>query len=208
MLCKISAILFILATGAFPVAALAATEQSDAETAPTFSSELISLDDGELILKQTIVLDVSLEQAWDLFTEADQISRWMAPVAKAEVRPGGTIRTHYDACAAIGDAGTITLDIVNFIPHQLLTLQSSLDAARGANWMNEAILDREDDLFNVIEFEAISPSATLITSWGLGYRDDPEWEAMLGFFTAGNEWSYAQLHRAVRGEEVWPPCSE
>ena len=74
--------------------------------------------------------------------------------------------------------------------------------------MNEAIYARRDDLYNVIEFEAVSENQTRITSWGLGYRQDPEWMEMLNFFIAGNTWSFQQLQRAVAGEQVWPECAE
>ena len=182
--------------------------QEDAEASQAIASERIELADGELILKQTVTVDVGIEEAWGFFTEPEQIRLWMAPVATADIRPGGAIRTHYDACASVGDEGTIELEVVNFIPRRLLTLQSSLEPAREASWMTDAIFARQDDLYNVIQFEAIAPDRTRIVSWGLGYRQDPEWQAMLGFFIAGNEWSYSQLQRAIDGEQVWPPCNE
>jgi len=181
---------------------------TDPHSEQAIASERIALNDGELILKQTVVVDVGVEKAWSFFTDSKQIRLWMTPVAEADIRPGGSIRTHYDACASVGDEGTIELEVVNFIPNRLLTLQSSLESARDASWMTEAIYERRDELYNVIQFEAVTHDRTRITSWGLGYRQDPEWQAMLGFFIAGNEWSYSQLQKAIRGEEVWPPCED
>jgi uncharacterized protein YndB with AHSA1/START domain len=180
--------------------------QEETAGAADIVSERIALDDGELILKQTIYVDAGLEEAWAYFTDKEHIQRWMAPVAEADIKPGGAILTNYDACASVGDEGTIELNVLNFIPHELLTLQSSLESAKDASWMHDAIMAREDDLYNIIEFEAVTPERTRITSWGLGYRQDEDWQAMLGFFIAGNEWSYQQLQKAVAGEEIWPAC--
>ena len=174
----------------------------------TIISQRIELPNGELILKQTVLVDASLEDTWRYFTESEYISRWMAPVAAAEIAPGGRIQTHYDACASIGEAGTISLDIVNFVPQRLITLQSNLETSRDASWMSDAIYERRNDLYNIIEFAPASEDQTRITSWGLGYRQEPEWDAMLGFFVAGNEWTYSNLQRAVRGGSIWPECAE
>ncbi|MGB3723466.1 MAG: SRPBCC domain-containing protein [Pacificimonas sp.] len=171
-------------------------------------SETIHMADGEVALKQSVIVDADLEQTWALFTEASQVKRWIAPVAEVDLRTGGTIRTHYDSCASIGDPGTIELTIVNYIPQHLLTLQSNLESARDAAWMNDSIYSRRDDLYNVIEFEPLDGGRTRIVSWGLGYGDGPEWQTMFDFFVKGNEWTYGQLKKAVAGEEVWPDCSD
>ncbi len=189
-----------------PEAAL--SQQNDPESQQTITSERIAFGDGELILKQSVIVDVGIEEAWTFFTDPEQIRLWMAPVAEVDIRPGGAIRTHYDACASVGERGTIELEVVNFIPRQLLTLQSSLESAREASWMTDAIFERQNDLYNIIQFEEISPDRTRIISWGLGYRQDPEWQAMLGFFIAGNEWSFTKLQDAIRGQQVWPPCDK
>lgn len=197
----------VLILAATPLGTAAAQEQQPAEEA-SIVSERIPLANGELILKQTVIIDASVSETWAYFTDEEYISRWMAPVAAADLRTGGSIRTNYNSCASIGDEGTIDLQIRNFIPESLLTLQSSLESARDAEWMNDAIYEQRDHLYNVIQFEPLSEDQTRITSWGLGYRQDQEWETMLGFFIAGNEWSYQQLQKAVRGEQVWPPCAD
>mgnify|MGYP000176853787 CR=1 FL=1 len=131
----------------------------------------------------------------------------MAPVGHVDLRSGGTIRTNYDPCAAEGDDGWITNRIVNFVPGRFITLQANLEPQREAEWMNETIYARRDSLYSVIEFEEVSESRTRITIWGLGYGDGLEWQTMLGFFTAGNEWTFGQLRKAVAGEQAYPPCA-
>lgn len=171
-------------------------------------SEAITVGDGEQALRQSLVLDAPLPRVWSHFTTNEGVSSWMAPVAEVDLRSGGTIRTNYDACGAIGDEGTITLNIVNFLPERFLILRADLDAARDAAWMNEAILERAPDMSNLIEFEALEDGRTLVTSWGLGYGTGKDWEQMIGFFTAGNDWSFGQLRRALAGETTYPACEQ
>lgn len=59
---------------------------------------------------------------------------------------------------------------------------------------------------NLIEFEPVDDNRTRITSWGLGYGAGDAWDQMIGFFIAGNEWSYNQLGRALAGENIRPAC--
>lgn len=172
------------------------------------TSETIATAEGEIALKQSLVVETGLADAWALFTTDAGVRQWMAPVGAVDLRSGGAIRTNYNACAAPGDEGTITNTIVNFVPQRFLTLQADLVPQREAEWMNEAIFARRDNLYSVIEFEAVSQGRTRITIWGLGYGTGPEWETMLGFFIAGNEWTLAQLQKAVAGEQAFAPCAD
>lgn len=176
------------------------------ESEPEGGEELSETSD-QAILKHEVVLEVGLAEAWDYFTDSRKLAQWMAPVVEVELRPGGTIRSNYDSCAAVGDEGTITLDIVNYVPQRILTLQSELESARGASWMNDTIYAERDNLYNVIEFQAEGENRTRIISWGLGYGATSDWDAMIKFFEIGNDWSYKQLHKAIAGEMVWPPCA-
>lgn len=171
-------------------------------------SERIAISEDEQALRQVLVLDAPVEQVWAHFTTTDGVTSWMAPVAEVDLRSGGTIRSSYDACAAIGDEGTITLQVVNFVPERMLLLRSDLSVAADAAWMTPAILERGLDMANLIEFEALDDGRTRITSWGLGYGTGEDWETMIGFFIAGNEWSFGQLGRALAGEQVFDGCVE
>ncbi|WP_340589451.1 SRPBCC family protein [Erythrobacter alti] len=169
-------------------------------------SQLVPVAEGEQALMQSLVLDAPVDEVWSRFTTSEGAASWMAPVAEVDLRSGGTISTNYNACATTQDSGTITLDIVNLVPERFLILQTDLSASSDAAWMNEAILERSPDMANLIEFEALGEGQTRVTSWGLGYGTGEEWEQVIGFFIAGNEWSFGQLIRALDGEQVWPAC--
>jgi len=184
-----------------PIAAYCQTSDANQPVALSNHSE-------QRILRHEVLLEVSLEEAWDYFTRADLVKTWMAPVADVDLRPGGVIKTNYNSCASLSDPGAIELKIVNFVPQRFLTLQSNLEVAKEADWMNETIYAQRNHLFNLIEFQSIGENRTRIVSWGLGYGTTDDWNAMVGFFDAGNKWSYDHLNRAIAGGTVWPPCNQ
>ena len=180
------AILAILAL-AFMAPAALATEPD---------SQVIGKD-GQLFLRQEVVLETSVAEAWGFFTTAEGTMRWMAPMVQIDLRAGGAIRSHYDAKAKIGDPGTIETRIVNYVPERLLTLQADLAPVK-ADWLNDTIRAEAHNLYNVIQFEPLGPNRTRIVSWGIGYRDDEAWKPMLDFFKRANRWTFGELQKAAQ----------
>jgi len=175
-------------------------------------SQLIETGPGQVALMQTLVVDVSPADAWRWFTEAELVKKWMAPAALVDLRDSGAIYTSYDGCADIENGasgeGVITLSIERQVPGQLLILRSSLDGQRDAAWMSDAIWQARDGLANLITFADAGRGRTRITSYGLGYGSGEGWEAMTGFFIAGNEWTFQNLQKAISGEPAFDPdCS-
>ena len=62
-----------------------------------------------------------------------------------DFRPGGTIRTSYDAEAGITVDNANTLRIINYVPERVLTLQ----AVESPRWP-ELLRKDANDLYNVI----------------------------------------------------------
>ena len=94
----------------------------------------------------------------------------------------GTIRTHYGSDATVGDAGTITLHIVNYVPEKVITLQAEISD----RWP-DVMKEDAGNLMNVIVFESRNETETRVRSFGVGYRDLPEYDEMMDFFIPANE---------------------
>lgn len=105
---------------------------------------------------------------------------------------GGTIRTHDGPDAEVGDPGTNTLHIVNYVPERLLTPRAEI----ADNWP-EVMKQDGERLTNVILFESLSPTRTRVESCGVGYGDSPEYEELLEFFLAANRSLYVELKRQL-----------
>ena len=194
---RLTAGILIAITGAALIqTALAARaqEQLDDAAAPiTYNIE--ATDDGSIIVLETIEINAPVTRVWAAYTTAEGYQSWAAPVASVDLRPGGRIRTSYDAEAGLDGDAVNTLKIVNYVPHRLLTLQAEVSD----NWPD--VLKRDaDNLYNVILFDDLGDDRTRVTSYGLGYSDTPELRRMMQFFEQNNQMLYKKLIDAVERE--------
>lgn len=150
------------------------------------------LPTGERILVEKVVIEAPLADVWQAYTTEEGYTAWAAPKARIDLRVGGTILTHYGADAEIGDPGTNTLHIVNYVPERVLTLRAEV-----ANNWPEVMKQDGERLTNVILFESLSPTRTCVESFGVGYGGSPEYEGLLTFFLAANRSLYGELKRQL-----------
>ncbi|HPF68912.1 MAG TPA: SRPBCC domain-containing protein [Flavobacteriales bacterium] len=161
---------------------------------PAIRSELLDADAGARILLQELTVQAPVAHVWAAYTTGEGWMAWAAPRAEVDLRPGGLIRTHYGADAEIGDPGTNVLHIVNFVPERILTLQAEVTE----RWPDVMKADAEH-LMNVIVFQPLGDEATLVQSYGVGYRDDPAYDDLLAFFIPANEGLLGKLKEYVEG---------
>lgn len=154
----------------------------DSEPEAAISSEILTTKAKELILVQRGEFDVPVEELWKAYVTEEGWTSWASPVAEIDLRVGGTIRTHYGEGAKIGDPGTNTLHIVNYVPNKLLTLRAEI----GERWP-EIMKQDADNLSNVILFEELGEKRCRVLSYGIGYRQSPEYDSLLQFFSQANE---------------------
>ena len=161
-------------------------------------SQMLKTAAGEMILAQEIVVEASLARVWEAYTTSAGWMAWAAPRAEVDLRAGGTIRTHYGAEASIGDPGTNTLHIVNYVPEKVLTLRAEISD----RWP-EVMKEDAGNLMNVILFDARGETETLIRSYGVGYRDLPAYDELMDFFIPANEGLFEKLKEHL---EESPPA--
>jgi uncharacterized protein YndB with AHSA1/START domain len=148
---------------------------------------------GEKVLRFEVVLDTSLKAVWNAFTNEAEITTWEVTQAKLDLRIGGSMQTHYKKNASIGDPGTITLGIINYLPMELLTYKITLTDAFPEKCRNE-----DDNLQEIIQFIALEKNKTRITSSMIGWGTGKEWDDVYEKFQMGNRWTYQQLVKHFR----------
>jgi len=141
-----------------------------------------------LVLKQSFVVNVPLDSVWNAYTTKKGWESWATAKAEIDFKINGVIKTNYNKDGEIGDETTITLHVVNYIPHRMLTLQAELTKN-----FPEFMKADEKDLFNMILFEAIEPSKTKVVSYGIGYKNNEKYMSLMKFFIQGNAQSYLNL---------------
>lgn len=161
----------------------------------TAQSTVDTLPSGELMLKQEILINTSLEKAWKAYTSAEVWKKWVTPVVDIDFRINGTIRSHYNPEASIGDEGTITIHILDYVPNKQITMQAEIGEG-----FPEIIRDNAKNLYSIVEFDQISEHSTKVSLYGLGYGTDPQWQEFLQFFTQGNEMTLNSLKEFLESE--------
>lgn len=152
---------------------------------------------GERTLCHEAVIGASAHDAWALFSTSEGLSSWLAPVVAIDLRPGGTFETSY-AGRAIGDGRNIRNRVVAFAPESLLVIQVA-QAPPGFAHAEEV-----RTLTTVIAFEPVDATHTRVRVSMLGYREGAAFDALYGFFDAGNAWTLNKLaERAERGPVDW-----
>ncbi len=100
----------------------------------------------------------------------------------------GLIKTNYNKNGTIGDASTIRLHVINYIPRKMITLQAEL-----TNDFPEFMKKDAKDMYNIIHFEEVDQDHTRITSYGIGYKNNPKYLELMKFFISANEKGHTQL---------------
>ncbi|MCF6133383.1 SRPBCC domain-containing protein [Flavobacterium wongokense] len=148
---------------------------------------------GERVLRFEMVIPLDIKNAWRLFSEDNQLQKWIAPVSHIELRTGGSIVTNYDSSKKLTDATSITMPIINFIENEMITLKVNLNGKFSKNTR-----DTDRNLQEIIQLRKIDDKHTKIISSMVGFGDGEDWDKTYSFFTKGNEWTYNELIRIFK----------
>lgn len=148
---------------------------------------------GEKVLQLSITLPIPRSEAWKLFSTDSGLVKWIAPVAKINLRTGGWIKTNYDSTKSINDPGAIRLDIINFLSEQLLTLKVNLNG----HFPKQA-RDEDKNLQEILRFIGLDNGQTKIISSMVGWGTGEHWDKTYSFFEKGNTWTFEQINRLFK----------
>ena len=143
---------------------------------------------GERVLQLSIVVPVDIKEAWKLFTTDEGLKKWIAPVAKIDMKIGGSIRTNYDKTKKIDDTSSIKLDIINYIEYEMLTLKVNLN-----NSFPPEAKKEDKNLQEIVQFVKLGNDKTQIISTMVGWGQGSQWDKTYDFFLKGNEWTYKEI---------------
>lgn len=138
-------------------------------------------------------VDASPAEVWKLFTTVEGVTSWMVPKAEVDLRIGGSMRTNYNPKGKVGDAMTITNQILCFDPERMLSLKN-VGAPEGFPHAKAT-----KDTWSVIYFEPLDEGKrTRVRVVGLGWGEGPEVDAAYAFFEQGNAWTIKRLQERVK----------
>ena len=154
---------------------------------------------GEKVLRHEVILEATLEEVWNAFATEQGLTAWQIPVVQLDFRIGGSQQSHYNRNATIGDKGTITNNITNYVPMELITYKINLTEAFPKKSRNE-----NQQLQEIIQFTEIGQGKVKVIGSMLGWGQGPEWRDIYSKFEKGNHWTYEQLFkRFTTGPVKW-----
>lgn len=152
------------------------------------SHNVDTLPSGEIILKQEITITAPINSVWKAYTDETTWKKWVIPVVKIDMRINGSILSHYNPNAQIGDSGTIKIHILNYIPQKQITMQAEMDAHFPKYMSAEA-----KNLYSIVNFDSVDNEKTTVTLYGIGYPNNEKWQPLLKFFIQGNNQTLKNL---------------
>ncbi len=169
---------------------------SEMTTDSVYNTSYIT-EKGEKIQRLVIVLDTTQQAAWKSFTDPDQIKTWMVPVVRLDFRIGGKLQTNYNKNAKIGDEGTITQDLLNYMPLKMINFNINLTKA-----FPEKCRREDGPLQYIVKFDSLSYNRTRLTFSMFGWGKGKEWDAVYEKFLKGNIWTFKNLIKRVRSGPI------
>jgi len=154
-------------------------------------------ESGERILRLEIIVDCSLEDAWELFATAEGLSTWMAPVIQVEMRNGGRWEASYDKTKKIGDSGNIINEVLCVVPLEMYVM-------RVAQVPDNFPFDPElvYQARSIVQFESVGEDRVKLTFTGTGYGEGSDWDRIYRVSVSANCYTLKEFGKRVKNGPV------
>ncbi len=170
------------------VPAFLIAQENDPEGQKRVTSKIDSTRTPELVLIQEFTVKAPLKAVWNAYTTNEGYEKWAVPLAEIDLKVGGTIKSNYNPAGTIGDSTTIITHIINYVPHQLITLQAEI-----TDNFPEFMKKEADDFYNVIYFRETEEGHIHVKSFGIGYKNTPKYLELMNYFIPANEMTLMKL---------------
>jgi len=143
---------------------------------------------GERVLRFEMIVPIDIESAWRLFTDDNQLKKWIAPLAHIELKLGGFIVTNYNSNLSLNDKSSIILPIQSYLDKEILILKVNLN-----DHFPASAQESDENLQEVIQFIKIGKHKTKIISSMIGWGAGDDWDKTYNFFVKGNQYTCEML---------------
>lgn len=129
---------------------------------------------AERAIEKTVVIDATLDQAWDSWTTREGIIGFFAPDAKIEPRVAGAFEIHFDPFAAPGSKGADGMRYMALQPKKMLSFDWNAPPH-----LPEA---RAQRTFVVVRFAAVDDRTTRVMLHHTGWGEGGQWDQAYAYF--------------------------
>lgn len=132
------------------------------------------LQAAERALDKEVVVNATLDQAWDAWTTRDGIVSFFAPDAKVEPRVGGAFQVYIDPLAEPGHKGADDMRFLALQPKKMISFDWNAPPH-----LAEA---RQQRTFVVVRFEPVADKQTKVSLHHTGWGDGGQWDQAYQYF--------------------------
>jgi hypothetical protein len=150
----------------------------------------------ERILQQEIVVDATLEQAWETLTTSEGLRTFAAPVLTMELKTGGDWYANYKVGSKVGDPGTIHNTVLNYLPMEMFSIKIGL-----TDFFPKELRDA-NSLFSVLTLKDLGNNQVKVTESIVGWKVGPDWDKTYEFFRRGNAATLKSLYRRFKSGPI------
>jgi uncharacterized protein YndB with AHSA1/START domain len=129
---------------------------------------------AERAIDKEVVVNATLEQAWQAWTTREGIVSFFAPDAQIDARVGGAFHIHFDPGAAPGAKGADDMRFMALQPMKMLSF----------DWNAPPHLAqaRAQRTFVVLRFQPLGERSTRIRLHHTGWGEGDEWDQAFAYF--------------------------
>jgi uncharacterized protein YndB with AHSA1/START domain len=150
----------------------------------------------ERAIAKEVVVDATLEQAWDAWTTREGITSFFAPDARIEPRVGGAFQVYFDPTAEPGLKGADDMRFMALQPKKMISF----------DWNAPPSLPevRKQRSFVVVRFEPVNERQTRVLLHHTGWGEGGEWDKAYEYFDRAWDHVLANLkQRFESGPKDW-----
>jgi uncharacterized protein YndB with AHSA1/START domain len=129
---------------------------------------------AERSVDKEVVVNATLDQAWDAWTTREGITSFFVPDARIEPRVGGAFHIYFDPTAEPGMKGADDMRFMALQPKKMLSF----------DWNAPPSLPevRKQRSFVVVRFEPVNERQTRVLLHHTGWGDGGEWDKAYAYF--------------------------
>jgi uncharacterized protein YndB with AHSA1/START domain len=151
---------------------------------------------AERAIEKSVLVDATLDQAWDSWTTREGIVSFFAPDAKIEPRVGGAFEIYFDPSAEPGSKGADGMRYMALQPKKMLSFDWNAPPH-----LPEA---RAQRTVVIVRFEPITEKQTRVTLHHTGWGDGGEWDKAYAYFDRAWGSALSNLQkRWTQGPQDW-----
>ena len=129
---------------------------------------------AERALDKEVVINASLDQAWEAWTTREGIVSFFSPDAKIEPRVGGAFQIYMDPGAAPGMKGADDMRYLALQPKKMLSFDWNAPPS-----LPEA---RTQRTFVIVRFAPVNETSTRVSLHHTGWGEGGEWDKTYTYF--------------------------